>query len=76
MTYRHSHRLTLLLIYTSPKPYVRGQKNDYNAAAIAEAVTRPDMRFVPIKTVGQQDIQALHRLRAGRIKERTALCNQ
>ncbi|MBN4053149.1 IS110 family transposase [bacterium AH-315-L15] len=59
------------------KPYVRGQKNDYNdAAAIAEAVTRPDMRFVPIKTVGQQDIQALHRLREGRIKERTALCNQ
>ncbi len=59
------------------KPYVRGQKNDYNdAAAIAEAVTRPAMHFVPMKTVAQQDIQALHRIRMGRIKERTALCNQ
>ena len=59
------------------KSYVRGQKNDYNdAAAIAEAVTRPQMRFVAIKSVEQQDLQALHRLRQGRIKERTALCNQ
>jgi transposase len=46
------------------KPYVKGNKNDYNdARAIAEAATRPGMRFVGIKTVEQQDIQALHRLR-------------
>lgn len=59
------------------KPYVKGNKNDYNdARAIAEASTRPGMRYVSLKTVEQQDIQALHRLRAQRIKERTALCNQ
>ncbi|HEY0720622.1 MAG TPA: IS110 family transposase [Gammaproteobacteria bacterium] len=59
------------------KPYVQGNKNDYNdARAIAEASTRPAMRLVSLKSVEQQDIQALHRLRAQRIKERTALCNQ
>src|SRR5512139_1856034 len=59
------------------KPYVQGNKNDYNdARAIAEAATRPAMRTVSIKSVEQQDIQALHRLRAQRVKERTALCNQ
>lgn len=59
------------------KPYVQGNKNDYNdARAIAEASTRPKMRFVELKTVEQQDIQALHRLREQRVKERTALCNQ
>ena len=59
------------------KPYVRGNKNDYNdSRAIAEAATRPGMRFTSVKTVEQQDIQALHRLRSQRIKERTALCNQ
>jgi transposase len=59
------------------KPYVRGNKNDYNdALAIAEAVTRPEMRFVPVKTPEQQDVQALHRLRERRLADRTALCNQ
>ncbi len=59
------------------KAYVRGNKNDYNdARAIAEAVRRADMRCVPVKTVEQQDVQALHRLRQGRVAERTALCNQ
>ncbi len=59
------------------KPYVRGNKNDYNdALAISEAVTRPEMRFVSIKTTEQQDIQALHRLREKRVQDRTALCNQ
>jgi transposase len=59
------------------KPYVRGNKNDYNdALAIAEAVIRPQMRFVSVKTPEQQDIQALHRLRERRVQERTALCNQ
>ena len=59
------------------KPYVRGNKNDYNdARAIAEALVRAQMRFVEIKTEAQQDIQALHRLRERRVQERTALCNQ
>ena len=59
------------------KPYVRGNKNDYNdALAIAEAVTRPEMRFVTVKTTAQQDIQALHRLRERCLADRTALCNQ
>ncbi len=59
------------------KPYVRGNKNDYNdALAIAEAVTRPEMRLAAIKTQAQQDVQALHRLRERRVHERTALCNQ
>lgn len=59
------------------KAYVRGNKNDYNdARAIGEAVVRPDMRFVAIKTVEQQDVQAVHRLREARVAERTALCNQ
>jgi transposase len=59
------------------KAYVRGNKNDYNdARAIAEAVRRPDIRFVAVKTLEQQDVQALHRLREARVGERTALCNQ
>ncbi|MCP4406534.1 MAG: IS110 family transposase [Gammaproteobacteria bacterium] len=59
------------------KPYVRGNKNDYNdALAISEAVTRPEMRVVSVKTTEQQDIQALHRLRERGIQNRTALCNQ
>lgn len=59
------------------KAYVQGNKNDYNdARAIAEAVGRPRMRFVAVKTVAQQDVQALHRLRASHVAERTAVCNQ
>jgi transposase len=58
------------------KPYVKSNKNDSrDAEAIAEAVTRPTMRFVPIKDVEQQDIQALHRVRERLIGERTALVN-
>ncbi len=59
------------------KPYVKTNKTDRNdAEAICEAVGRPGMRFVPIKTRAQQDVQALHRVRAGLIKSRTALANQ
>jgi len=59
------------------KPYVKTNKNDYNdAEAICEAVTRPGMRFVPIKSIEQQDIQALHRVRSLLVHERTALVNQ
>jgi transposase len=59
------------------KPYVQSQKNDPNdAAGICEAVARPRMRGVPVKSVAQQDIQALHRIRERQIKARTALINQ
>lgn len=59
------------------KPYVKGNKNDYNdAEAIAEAAQRPNMRFVPIKSVEQQDVQNFHRQRERIKKERTALVNQ
>lgn len=59
------------------KPFVKGNKNDYNdAEAIAEAVQRPNMRFVPIKSVEQQDVQNFHRQRERIKKERTALANQ
>jgi transposase len=58
------------------KPYVKSNKNaSRDAEAIAEAVTRPTRRFVPIKDVDQQDIQALHRVRERLIGERTALGN-
>jgi transposase len=59
------------------KAYVRGQKNDTNdARAIAEAVRAPQMRFVAAKTVAQQDLQALARLREGTLRARTALANR
>src|SRR5262245_60329057 len=59
------------------RPYVQRQKNDANdAAGICEAVSRPQMRFVPIKSVEQQDMQALHRIRERQIKTRTAVVNQ
>jgi transposase len=59
------------------KAYVRGQKNDtQDAAAICEAVSRPEMRFVSQKSVEQQDLQALHRIRSRLIGCRTQLGNQ
>ena len=59
------------------KPYVKSQKNDAaDAEAICEAVTRPTMRFVPIKTEEQQCVLMLHRARSGFVKTRTALSNQ
>lgn len=59
------------------KPYVKTNKNDAaDAAAICEAVTRPSMRFVPIKNVEQQGVLALHRVRQGFVKARTAQANQ
>src|SRR3990172_11358851 len=59
------------------KPYVKSQKNDAaDAEAICEAVGRPHMRFVPVKTVEQQDVQAIHRTRAQLVKWRTMLGNQ
>lgn len=59
------------------KPYVKTNKNDANdAKGICEAVSRPSMHFVSSKSVEQQDIQSLHRIRSGFIQERTALVNQ
>src|SRR3989442_1875936 len=71
----HGHEVKLMAPQFV-KPYVKSNKNDSrDAEAIAEAVTRPTMRFVPIKDVDQQDIQALHRVRERLIGERTALVN-
>lgn len=59
------------------KPYVKGNKNDAaDAEAICEAVGRANMRFVPIKNVAQQSVLALHRVRQGFVKARTAQANQ
>ena len=59
------------------KPYVKSGKNDANdAEAICEAVGRPNMRFVALKTVEQQVVQAEHRIRARLIRSRTALSNE
>src|SRR3972149_1226484 len=59
------------------KPYVKSNKNDANdAEAICEAMSRPGMRFVAVKSVEQQDIQAVHRVRSGLIEQRTAKANQ
>jgi transposase len=59
------------------RPYSKGQKNDFrDAEAIAEAVQRPTMRFVPIKSAEQLDLQALHRIRSRLVGHRTAVINQ
>ena len=58
------------------KPYVKGRKNDAtDAEAICEAVSRPNMRFVPVKSVDQQAVLMLHRTRALLIREQTILAN-
>src|SRR3712207_3353277 len=59
------------------RPYVKAQKNDErDAEAIAEAATRPTMRFVALKSEEQLDMQTLHRARDRLVGERTALINQ
>lgn len=59
------------------KPYVKGNKNDMNdAEAICEAVGRPSMRFVAVKTVAQQDLQSCHRVRTLLVRQRTAKANE
>ena len=59
------------------KPYVKSNKNDANdAEAICEAMSRPNMRFVAVKSVAQQDIQATHRIRSDLMTQRTAKANQ
>ena len=72
----HGHQVRLM----SPeyvRPYVKAQKNDdRDAEAIAEAATRPTMRFVELKSEAQLDMQSLHRARDRLVGERTALINQ
>lgn len=72
----HGHQVKMM----SPqfvKPYRKSDKNDRNdAEAICEAVTRPSMRFVTVKSVEQQDMLTLHRAREGLMKERVALINR
>src|SRR5579864_7265494 len=59
------------------KPFVKGQKNDYNdAEAIAEAALRPNLRTVREKSQDQLDLQALHRVRSRLVSRRTATINQ
>ncbi len=59
------------------KPYVKSNKNDHNdAEAICEAMSRPTMRFVEVKSVEQQDIQAVHRVRSELVSQRNAKANQ
>ena len=59
------------------KPFIKGQKNDYNdAEAIAEAALRPNLAVVPEKSQQQLDLQALHRVRSRRVSRRTATINQ
>jgi transposase len=73
---RFGHRVRLM----SPqfvKPYVKTNKNDVaDAEAICEAVSRPNMRFVPIKSIEQQAILSVHRVRQSFVKARTAQANQ
>jgi transposase len=72
----YGHQIRLM----SPEyvqPYVKAQKNDErDAEAIAEAATRPTMRFVDLKSEGQLDMQTLHRARSRLVGQRTALINQ
>src|SRR3954451_6445713 len=59
------------------RPFVKSNKNDYrDAEAIAEAVERENMRFVPIKTEDQLDLQALHRVRDRLVARRTRVINR
>src|SRR5947209_7130834 len=72
----HGHEVRLM----APQfvtPYRKAHKNDMrDAEAIAEAMTRPTMRFVPVKSVAQHDLQALHRVRERLMQARTALINE
>jgi len=72
----HGHEVRLIAPQFV-KPYVKSNKNDaIDAEAICEAAQRPNMRFVAIKRVEQQDIQAIHRMRSLVVERRTAQVNQ
>jgi transposase len=82
-----AHNLSRQLIALGPevklvpgqfvKPFLKGQKNDFrDAEAVAEAVQRPTLRFVPTKSVDQLDLQARDRVRSRLVGQRTAIVNQ
>lgn len=72
----HGHKVRIIPAQFV-KPYVKTNKNDIiDAAAIAEAVTRPTMRFVEVKQPDQVDLQALHRIRDQMVRNRTRLICQ
>lgn len=73
-----AHGYTVKLIAPQfVKPYVKSNKNDArDAEAICEAMSRPNMRFVSVKSVEQQDVQAVHRIRTGLMEQRIAKANQ
>lgn len=76
-TFQHYGLNVKLVPAQHVKPFVRGNKNDKNdALAIAEASQRPNMRFVEIKTLAQQDMQSLHRIRERLLAARLRLTNQ
>jgi transposase len=69
-------RQVLLINPRFVKPFVKGSKNDAtDAEGIYEAALRPTMRFVPVKSIEQQDLQSLHRARERVVCARTALIN-
>lgn len=73
---KHGHEVKLMAPQFV-KPYVKSNKNDYNdAEGICEAVGRPNMRFVAVKSVEQQNLLSLHRIRQAAVKARTAQVNQ
>ena len=73
---RHGHRVGIMMA-RFVAAYRKSSKNDGNdAEAICEAVARPNMRFVPVKSAEQQAILSLHRVRQGYIEERTATINR
>jgi len=75
--FRHMGHTVLLIPAQHVKPFTRGNKTDANdAVAIIEASQRPNLRFVPMKTTHQQDIQCLHRIRERLVRGRTGLTNQ
>lgn len=73
---RHGHRIGIMMA-RFVAPYRKSSKNDGNdAEAICEAVGRPNMRFVPVKSAEQQAILSLHRVRQGYVEQRTATINR
>ena len=72
----HGHRIGIMMA-RFVAPYRKSSKNDGNdAEAICEAVGRPNMRFVPVKSAEQQAILSLHRVRQGYVEQRTATINR
>lgn len=73
---QYGHRVKLVPAQ-HVKPFVRGNKNDANdAVAIGEASLRPNLKFVPVKSIEQQDIQSLHKIRDRFVSHRTRIGNQ